>query len=74
MSKVWTTCCLVVLIAQMSAAQKKTAIVDSWIAAWNSHDAEKAIAIFTPTSCLRRLRSEPPTTDLQSWASSLYLS
>jgi hypothetical protein len=38
---------VVLLVAQMAAAQKKTPIADGWIAAWNSHDAEKVVAIFT---------------------------
>jgi ketosteroid isomerase-like protein len=38
---------VVVLVAQMAAAQKKMPIADSWIAAWNWHDAEKVIAILT---------------------------
>jgi steroid delta-isomerase-like uncharacterized protein len=38
---------LVLLVDQMAAAQKKTSIADGWIAAWNSHDAEKVVAIFT---------------------------
>jgi steroid delta-isomerase-like uncharacterized protein len=45
--KVSTIALMVLLVAQMAAAQKKTSIVDGWIAAWNSHDAEKVIAIFT---------------------------
>lgn len=40
--------CIVLLVAQMSAAEKKTPIAERWIAAWNSHDAEKVVAIFTP--------------------------
>jgi steroid delta-isomerase-like uncharacterized protein len=39
---------IVVLVAQMQAAQKKMPIAESWFAAWNSHDPEKVIAIFTP--------------------------
>jgi steroid delta-isomerase-like uncharacterized protein len=31
----------------MAAAEKKTHTADSWIAAWNSHEAEKVVAIFT---------------------------
>lgn len=42
-----TVVTIVVLIAQMAAAQKKTPIADGWIAAWNSHDGEKVVAIFT---------------------------
>lgn len=37
-----------VLVGQITAAQKKAHVVDGWIAAWNSHDAEKVITIFTP--------------------------
>ena len=47
MSKVSTIVLVVLLVAQMAAAQKKTPIADGWIAAWNSHDAEKVVAIFT---------------------------
>jgi steroid delta-isomerase-like uncharacterized protein len=46
-SKVSTIVLVVLLVAQMAAAQKKTPIADGWIAAWNSHDAEKVVAIFT---------------------------
>lgn len=38
--KVSSMVSIVVLVAQMGA-QKKTSIADGWIAAWNSHDAEK---------------------------------
>ena len=48
MRRVSTIVSMLVLVAQMAAAQKKTPIADSWIAAWNSHDVEKTIAIFTP--------------------------
>lgn len=34
--------------AQMAATQKKTSIADGMFAAWNSHDAGKVVAIFTP--------------------------
>ena len=47
MKKVSTIVLMVLLVAQMAAAQKKTPIADGWIAAWNSHDAEKVAAIFT---------------------------
>jgi hypothetical protein len=50
---------MVLLVAQMAAAQKNTPIADSWIAAWNSHDAEKVIAIFTTDASTRTLRSAP---------------
>ena len=46
--RVSTIVSIVVLVSQMAAAQKKTPIADSWIGAWNSHDPEKVIAIFTP--------------------------
>ena len=48
MRRVSAIVCIVVLVAQMEAAQKKTPIADGWFAAWNSHDPEKVIAIFTP--------------------------
>jgi steroid delta-isomerase-like uncharacterized protein len=38
---------MVLLVAQMAMAQKKTSIADSWVTAWNSHDADKVTAIFT---------------------------
>ena len=47
MRRVSTIVSIVVLVAQMAAAQKKTPIADSWIAAWNSHDVENVVAIFT---------------------------
>ena len=47
MSKVSTIACIILLVAQMSAAQKKTPVAASLTAAWNSHDAEKVVAIFT---------------------------
>jgi len=46
MRRVSTIVSVVVLAAQM-AAQKKTPIAESWIAAWNSHDVEEVVAIFT---------------------------
>jgi steroid delta-isomerase-like uncharacterized protein len=39
---------IAVLVAQMGAVQKTMPIADSWCAAWNSHDPEKVISIFTP--------------------------
>ena len=59
MRKASTIVCMVLLVAQMAAAQKNTPIADSWIAAWNSHDAEKVIAIFTTDASTRTLRSAP---------------
>jgi steroid delta-isomerase-like uncharacterized protein len=38
---------IVVLLAEIAAAQNKTPIADRWIVAWNSHEAEKVITIFT---------------------------
>jgi steroid delta-isomerase-like uncharacterized protein len=42
-----TIVCTVVLVAQIAVAQTKTGIAHSWIAAWNSHDVERVVAIFT---------------------------
>ena len=47
MRRVSTIVSIVLLVAQMAAAQKKMSIADSWIAAWNSHDVEEVVAIFT---------------------------
>ena len=74
MRRVSTIVSIVVLVAQMAAAQKKTPIADSWIAAWNSHDVEKVVAIFTADVLHEDATSVPPTTDLQSCANSLHLS
>jgi steroid delta-isomerase-like uncharacterized protein len=38
---------MVLLVAQVAAGQSKMPVANSWITAWNSHDAEKVIAIFT---------------------------
>jgi hypothetical protein len=73
-SKVWATLCLVVLIAQMAAAQKKTLIVGSWIAAWNSHDAEKVIAIFTSDVLFEDVTFGAANHGSSELASSLHLS
>jgi len=45
--KIWCMISMVLLVAQMTTAQKKTSIADSWVTAWNSHDADKVTAIFT---------------------------
>ena len=47
MKKISTIVLMVLLVVQMVAARKKTSPADDWIAAWNSHDAEKVVAIFT---------------------------
>ena len=47
MKKISTIVLMVLLVVQMVAAQKKTPPADDWIAAWNSHDADKVAAIFT---------------------------
>ena len=38
---------VVVLVALTAAAQKKPSVAESFIAAWNSHDVEKVIPVFT---------------------------
>jgi steroid delta-isomerase-like uncharacterized protein len=48
MREIQTIVCIVVLVAQTVAEQKKTSVADMWIAAWNSHDADKVVAAFSP--------------------------
>jgi nuclear transport factor 2 (NTF2) superfamily protein len=47
MSKVSTIVSIILLVAEMSAAQTKLPVAASLVAAWNSHDPEKVVAIFT---------------------------
>ena len=47
MSKSQTILCIIVLVTQTIAEQKKTSVTDIWIAAWNSHDAQEVVNIFT---------------------------
>ncbi len=54
MKKVLITASVLVLLALSAVAQKKgqagrreTQIAENWIAAWNSHNAEKVIPLFT---------------------------
>lgn len=43
MKRVSVIASMVVLVVLTAAAQKKPQIVESFIAAWNSHDTEKVI-------------------------------
>jgi nuclear transport factor 2 (NTF2) superfamily protein len=59
--KIWCMISMLLLVAQMAMAQKKASIADSWVTAWNSHDADKVTAIFTTDGrhsrvCPRALR------------------
>ena len=47
MKKVSVIASIVVLVVLTAAAQKKPQIAESFIAAWNSHDVEKVIPVFT---------------------------
>ena len=47
MKKVLALASIVVLITLTAAAQKKPRVAQSFIAAWNSHDVEKVIPLFT---------------------------
>ena len=47
MKKVSVIASMVVLVVLTAAAQKKPQIAESFIAAWNSHDVEKVIPVFT---------------------------
>ena len=47
MTKIKTILCIIVPVTQTVAEQKKTSVTAIWIAAWNSHDAQKVVTIFT---------------------------
>ena len=47
MKKVLAITSFVVLVALMAAPQKKPRVAESFIAAWNSHEVEKVIPVFT---------------------------
>jgi len=48
MRKIHTIVCILVLVAQTVADQKRISVANTWIAAWNSHDADKVVAAFSP--------------------------
>jgi len=47
MKKFLALASIVVLVTLTTAAQKKPGVAQSFIAAWNSHDVEKVIPVFT---------------------------
>lgn len=47
MKKALVTASIVILVALAAAAQKKPRVAESFIAAWNSHEVEKVIPLFT---------------------------
>jgi steroid delta-isomerase-like uncharacterized protein len=47
MKKFLALASIVVLVTLTAAAQKKPGVAQSFIAAWNSHDVEKVIPVFT---------------------------
>jgi len=47
MKKVSVLASVVLLPALLAGAQKKSPIVEKWIASWNSHDAEQVVSICT---------------------------
>jgi steroid delta-isomerase-like uncharacterized protein len=47
MKKVLAIASMVVLVALLPAAQKKPRVAESFIAAWNSHEVERVIPMFT---------------------------
>jgi len=47
MKRVSVIASIVVLVTLQAAAQEKPQISESFIAAWNSHDVEKVISVFT---------------------------
>ena len=48
MRNIQTILCIVVLVSLTVVGQKKTSVADIWIAAWNSHDADRVVAAFSP--------------------------
>ena len=47
MKKTLVTGSIVLLVALMAAAQWKPRVAEGFIAAWNSHEVEKVISLFT---------------------------
>ncbi len=43
-----TTICLVALLAGSNARSDNSKVAENWIEAWNSHDVERILAVFTP--------------------------
>jgi steroid delta-isomerase-like uncharacterized protein len=75
MRKIQTIACIVVLVTQTVAEQKKTSVADMWIAAWNSHDAGKVVAAFSPDVLFEDVTfgaTNHGSRELQKYAASIF--
>src|SRR5205807_4666549 len=43
-----TGMCLVMLLMSLNAKAEESNVAEKWIEAWNSHDVERVLALFTP--------------------------